>query len=411
MASKRINVSDREISTLSVPDKGHKIYYGITDIAGLGLRVTAAGSRTFILNYRTRGGVERRYTIGDAKVWKVAVAREEAKRLRQLVDAGGDPLHEERTTRDSETVADLCERFKGEFLPRKRAKTQSDYVSMIERDILPAIGKLKVEDVTYDDIDGLHRKISFGTKKRRAAPYRANRVVALLSKMFNLAINQWKVRSVANGNPAKGIERNPEEPRERYLSDGPNGELERLAKALAETEHQQGADIIRLILLTGARLGEVLNAKWSQFDLENGTWTKRSGETKQVKLHVVPLSPPAHELLKRVYAEARDEKGKLASEWVFPGNGCKPHVDLKWCWDAIMAAAEITNFRRHDLRHTFGSYLAMANMQTPIIQKLMGHAKIATTQRYMHLALDSLRVGADHMGNVVTGVQFGKKSA
>jgi integrase len=129
-------------------------------------------------------------------------------------------------------------------------------------------------------------------------PIRANRAAALLSKMFSLAATRWEMRS---DNPCRGLERNTEEKRNRYLA---GDELRRLTEALAVHPNQAAANAIRLLLLTGARRGEVLGATWDQFDLEEGVWTKAASFTKQKKLHRVPLSAPARQLLAEIKAAA-----------------------------------------------------------------------------------------------------------
>src|SRR5262249_44356874 len=150
--------------------------------------------------------------------------------------------------RSAPTVADLCTRFETDYLPRKRRLTRRAYHQQITADILPAIGAMKVVAVTYGDIDKLHRDIG------RRAPVQANRVLATLSRLFTLAI-KWRMRS---DNPAKGVERNGEEKRKRYLT---GEELRRLLKVLDQHPNEQATTIIRLLLLTGARKGEVLAAR------------------------------------------------------------------------------------------------------------------------------------------------------
>jgi integrase len=173
---------------------------------------------------------------------------------------------------------DLCDRFIADYVPRKRPSTQKSYRQKIEAEIRPALGRLKVAEVVFADVDGLHRTIS-----KRGRPYRANRCIALLSRMFSLAI-RWGMRT---DNPCKGIERNQEHKRRRYLS---AEELARLTLALAEHKDRQSADIIRLLLLTGARRGEVLAARWADIDLSAGVWSKPAAATKQKTAHHVPLS-------------------------------------------------------------------------------------------------------------------------
>jgi integrase len=210
--------------------------------------------------------------------------------------------------------------------------------------------------------------------------------------MFSLTI-RWGWRT---DNPAKGIERNQEQKRHRYLA---GDELGRLTKALAEHEDQQAANIIRLLLLTGARRGEVQSATWDQFDLVSGTWVKPGSTTKQKTDHRVPLSAPARQLL----AELREKAAKDAL-YVFPGRGGEGHrVEINAAWAAICKSANITQARMHDLRHTYASVLASAGLSLPTIGALLGHSQPATTARYAHLFDDPLRAATERVGAIVTG--------
>ena len=129
-------LTDSAIKAFKAPAAGNRIYYD-ADVKGFGVRVTAAGARAFILNYRTKSGRERRYTIGQFPAWKVAAARQEASDLRKMVDRGGDPLGDSQTKRDAPTVVDLCNRYEEEHLPKKREVSQRDDRSMIRNDVLP----------------------------------------------------------------------------------------------------------------------------------------------------------------------------------------------------------------------------------------------------------------------------------
>ena len=351
---------------------------------GLGLRVTAGGHRSFIFNYRTKSGRARRLTIGSPPAWSIGAAREEARSLKRLVDQGHDPLAGLKADRDAPTVSDLCQRFEDEYIPKKREATQTEYKSMMKNKIKPELGSLKVSDVTYSDVDRLHRKLT-----KLGHPYRANRTIAVLSKMFSLAI-KWQYRS---DNPAKGIERNQEQKRERYLS---GDELVRLSKALAKHKEKNTANIIRLLLLTGARSGEMMAARWNDFDLENGVWTKPGSTTKQKTFHRVPLSAPARQILSVMRKDAKDD-----AEFLFAGRGSAHRVDLKKAWPAICKAAGLSNARVHDLRHTYASILASAGQSLPIIGALLGHSQPATTARYAHLLDDPLRQATERVGSLV----------
>jgi len=393
-------LTDQLIKNLEAPATGYLITYD-DEISGFGIRVTAAGARSFILRYRLNR-IARKYTIGTygRDQWTLAAARKRAGELRKMLARGEDPLANRTDARNAPTVADLCKRFDEDHLSRKRDSTAVEYRSMIKQYILPALKSLKVADVTYSDVDALHRKI---TKQGNA--YRANRVVAVLSVMFNLALDKWKMRPIAEGNPTKGIERNPESKRKRYLS---TEELDKLSAALAEHTDHAAANVVRLLLLTGARKGEVLAMRWSHFDesegtqagvnLETGVWVKLASSTKQKAYHSVPLSAPARQLLSELHEAAGE-----GAEYVFPGRGVEHRVNVKKDWAALCEAADIKSARLHDLRHTYASVLASAGLSLPVIGALLGHSQPQTTARYSHLFDDPLRDATERAGAVITG--------
>ena len=296
------HLTDALVKRLAPPAKDHKITWDDT-VAGFGCRVTAAGARSYVFAYRVKGsGQQRQVTIGAASSWSATAARDEAKRLRRLVDAGGDPRGDDEETREAATVADLIKKFETQYLPRKRPSTARSYRGMLSKHIKPHFGKFtKVADVEYDDIDKLHRKIT-----ATGSTYVANRCIALCSKMFSLAATQWKMRS---DNPCRGVERNAESKRKRYMS---ADELKRLTAALAETPDKQFVNVVLLLMLTGARKGEVLSMRRDNLDLKQGVWTKPGATTKQKTDHVVPLSEEAITVLKSI-------KGN--DEFLFPSDG------------------------------------------------------------------------------------------
>lgn len=376
------NKADRSPAELEPPAKGNKVYYD-SEIAGFGLRVTAAAARSFVLNYQIKGR-ERRYTIGSFPTFSVAAARKEAKRLREMIARGDDPQGVRHLERGAPTVRDLADRYIEQHLPKKRHDAAADDKRMIEHYIIPALGGMKVVDVDFVDIDKLHRKITKAGKH-----YRANRVVSLLSKMFALAI-RWTMR---DSNPVKGVERNVEQPRERYLTDD---EMGRLVRALLVHPERQAANVVMLLVLTGARKGEVLSAKWSDLDLDAGRWTKPASTTKQNKAHRVPLSPKAVELLSVIKGEA--EPGAI---YVFPGRKGDHVTDLKHSWTTIRKAAKLEGVRLHDLRHTYASILASSGLSLPVIGGLLGHATPQTTARYAHLTDEAMREATTIVGSLV----------
>jgi integrase len=380
---KRQRLTDAICRKLPAPAKGKKIHYD-RDVAAFGMRITEANARSFVLRYRRRSdAIERTLTIGSFPDWNANAAREEAKRLKRLVDGGGDPLGEAREQRQAPTVHDLADRFEAEFLPKKRASTAADYTSMLRTHIRPQLGKRKVALVESADVDALHRHVT-----AHGGPYRANRVVAVLSKMFSLSEGwRWRI-----GNPCRGIERNDEAKRKRYLTDA---ELDRLLGALAKHADQDAADIFRLLLLTGCRRGEALAARWNDFDLKKGIWTKPGATTKTRTDHVVPLSKAALELLIKRESAATD------SEYVFPGRRAGHRVDVKGDWRRVLKAARISKLRIHDLRHSYASILASAGVGLHTIGELLGHTQAQTTLRYAHLIDAHLREASEKVGALI----------
>jgi len=385
-----MRLTDTTIKQLPAPERGNKLTWDDT-VRGFGIRITAAGARAFILNYRRKlDGRERRVTIGSFPDWSVVAAREEAKRLKREIDGGADPIGEQQESRAAPTVADLCARFLEDYVPRKRPATQRDYRQQVAADILPALGEMKVAAVTFADIDALHRKIS------KRAPTHANRVAALLSRMFTMAV-RWGMRA---DNPVKGIERNAEGKRQRYASPA---ELARLSKALASLRDQGAANAIKLLLLTGARRGEVLAAKWGDFDADFTTWTKAASVTKQKKVHTIPLSDAARQLLGEMQAQADD-----GAVYLFPARFTPHRLDIDDAWAALRKAANIPDLRLHDLRHTYASILASAGLSLPVIGGLLGHATPVTTHRYAHLYPDVLQAATERAAAIITAKPTGK---
>jgi integrase len=368
------HLTDKTVKGLPAPADRNTTFWD-ESVPGFGIRVNASGSRNFVFNYRIRSGRERRLTIGAFGPWSTVSARAEAKRLQARVDLGEDPLAEIQSERDAQTMADLFQRYAEEHLPRKSKGSIANDKTLINK-WLSGMRALKVDEVTHSDIDAIHRRIT-----RAGHPTNANRAVALLSKMFSLAM-KWGWRK---DNPTLHVERNREQPRNRYLNEN---ELARLKVALAECEHRQSADAIRLLLFTGARKSEVLAATWDQFDLEAGIWTKPSSHTKQRREHRIPLSAGAVDLLHELHAR----NGR--SQFLFP-LGADHQLDLRRAWRTISKAAGLSGVRVHDLRHSFASLLASSGLSLPIIGQMLGHTQAQTTQRYSHLLDEPLRAAAE----------------
>ena len=389
------------IKALKPPRRGSALIWD-SEVTGFALRVFAptkahpGGARTFLLSYWLNG-TEHRYRIGSWPVWSVAAARAEAKEIRQRVDRGEDPASDRRERREAPTLAELAERYRREHLPRKSEQSQHDDGVMIGH-ILKYIGAdRRVADIHHGDIVALHRAITDS-----GHPVLANRTVACASRMFSLSLKPmagedkpW--RDQAQGNPCRGIERNPEQAKERFLSPA---EIAQVVEALDAYGRTAAADCVRLIMLTGCRPGEAILATWSQFDAQPGFWIKPSSHTKQRKEHRLPLSAAALQLIADIRARRREV---VPGEYVFPGQRPgQPLQQLRTCWDAVCKHANLTNVRIYDLRHTFAATGAGGGLSLPIIGRLLGHTQPRTTQRYSHLADDPLREAADRIGSAIT---------
>ncbi|MBY3027581.1 site-specific integrase [Rhizobium leguminosarum] len=384
------------VKRLVAPEKGYRITYD-SELTGFGVRIMASGAISFILNYRTTSGLERRYTIGDSDSWSLSAARKRAEELKRRIRSEHyDPLAELEKRRTDVKMNELCDMFIREHLPKKAPATQRDYKQLIDTYIRPKLKHEPVAELQFRQVNDLFSDITNQGKQTTA-----NRAMSVLSKMFSEA----RKRGWASHNPTEGVEKNEEVKRERFLD---ADELDRLLVALATLEDQEAANIFRLILLTGARKSEVLAAKWSAFDLKTGTWTKLSHHTKQRKIHNIPLSAPARQLL----SEIREAAGNDRGEYVFPAHfestkevtkHPKPYrVNVKNQWARVLKAAKLEDLHIHDLRHSFASFLVSEGMSLPLIGRLLGHTQAQTTHRYAHLALDPLRAATERVGAIVT---------
>jgi len=396
-------IVDRFIKNLSAPKVGNQIAYD-SEIPGFGVRMTSNGVISFVLNYRVNGR-ERRYTIGRYPELTATAARERAIQLRGDVRDGVDPLAAREEKREEATIADLADRYLAKHAEKnKRAGTIRNDREMLTGIIKPKLGHHAVSTITRADVEDLHASL-------KATPYRANRVLSLLSNMFTKAM-EW---NVCEQNPAKGVERFPEQKRQRWLT---VEEIGRLDKALSAYSDQNAANAIRLLLLTGAREGEVLNAAWEQFDLARGTWTKPSENTKQKRAEYIPLSDSALAILKKM-------RKKQTTGAIFPGAAGEYRVTLRRPWVQVCKAAGLVTveeyngkrrmlkkyrptLRLHDLRHTYASQLASSGVSLHILGKLLGHSQPSTTARYAHLSDEAQRSATNKFGSIFKSATAGK---
>jgi integrase len=385
----------------ALPSPSAATYVWDDQLSGFGVKILPTGKKKYVVKYRVGGGRTGRprwYLVGAHGQLTCEQAREIATQVLAAVARGEDPQGQKESLRTAPTVADLWKRFEDEHLPRKKPRSAAGDRQIASAHLLPALGRLKVADVARKDAaQALHHAMA-------EMPYQANRSIALLSKMMNLA-EVWGYRPDGS-NPCRHILKYREQARQRYLSPD---ELIRVGKALSEelaageiNVHMDAA--IRLLLLTGARVSELLGARWEWVDWSRRVIALPDSKTGAKRLF---LSDQAIELLRirKAAAEGSDNpyviQGRLAK---------KPLVNLAKPWALIRKRAGVEDVRIHDLRHTAASIGVASGLNLPVIGRLLGHTQAATTQRYAHVDIDPALAAINTIGAAIMASLSGEKT-
>ena len=357
-------------------------------IAGFGLRVMPTGRKSFLLKYRVGGGrraLIRKPSIGVYGNITPDEARSIAKKWMAKVVNGEDPSAQREASRAEPTVSDLLNRFLAEHsLPRNAASTYAKNHRLAESKIRPALGQMKLSQVTPAVIAGFHHKLS-------KTPIEANRCLALLSTAFKLA-NVWGLR--VGDNPVRGVAKFREHARDRVLT---KDELGRLGQALNQLEatnaNPYGLAAIRLAALTGWRIGEILSLRWENVDLDQLTARIR-GKTGE---RVAPLSTTAASILSSL---------PRLGVCVFPGrrtDSALNYAVVRRRWAQACKDASIAGVRIHDLRHGAATLGARLGASAHILRDLLGHRTLAMSNRYVSQLVDPVREISDKVANEIAG--------
>jgi len=289
-------------------------------------------------------------------------------------------------------VQELAARFDTEHIAvHLKESTAQEYRRNLRRFILPALGRHRVMEVTRADVAKFHHDL-------RHIPYQANRNLEIISKMFNLA-EMWGLRPDGS-NPRRHLRKYPEQKRERFLSPS---ELRRLAEILDAIEEERielpsAIAAVRLLLLTGCRLNEIMKLRWEHVALKEAQLRLPDSKTGAKTVHLGEAAVAVLGSIQRQPFNQHVICGTLAG---------KPLTDLQPFWQRLRARAGLKDVRIHDLRHTYASVAVAAGQGLPMIGKLLGHSKVQTTARYAHLAGDPVRTAANEISSVLAS-QMGR---
>jgi integrase len=390
----KLNITKRAIDAIQRKEKDQ--YLWDQSLKGFGLKVTTGGRKVFLIQYRSAGRT-RRVTIGKfSDPWTAGSARKEAKKLLGLVASGKDPAEEISEARRDITIAQLCDTYvdmadEGKILTKsgrpKSGSTLATDRGRIERHIKPLLGRRKLGSLTQADIRRFQNDVSDGktaTDERTGKHGRAivtggkgtaARTVGLLGGIISFGIEH----GYCSENPVHGVRRFKDRSVNRRLS---TAELEALGQALKIEEDRgtnpKGLAIIRLLLLTGCRKGEIESLKWDYCDFDRGLLMLPDSKTGE---KVVPIGAVVVELLKK--------QSQGDSAFVFPAENREGfYLGLPKVWSRVRKKARLSDVRLHDLRHSFASVAVDEGFSLYIVGSVLGHKDPSTTQRYSHLADD-----------------------
>ena len=339
---------------------------------------------------RARGKAAKRVTVGVHGVLTAEEARRRAPLIIALIKAGEEPVPEPMAVKLAEgpTMAEIAGRYLEEHVAERcKPKTPSMYRLVVEKYIVPRLGKRPALAVGHKEVTELHHALS-------GKPIMANHVVDTLSRIYNAAEDRGQIPEASN--PCRLVVKYRDCKRERFLTEE---EFRQLGRVLDESETCKGGSVhavaaMRLLLLTGCRKGEILNLLWDQVDMAAGEF--RLPDTKTGP-RTITLSPGAVKILSRIPRVS-------GNPFVIPGRiKGKAMRNLNDPWDVICDRAGLKDMRIHDCRHSYASRALALGESLPMIGGLLGHTQVETTARYAHLAQDSVRDSGARVADSIAG--------
>jgi integrase len=372
------------VESTACPPGRSKIDFFDVDQRGFMLEVRASGGKTFYQRYTDSRGRERQYKLGPAQVLTLDQARRKARLILAQALVGEDPQQQRRELRATPTLKEFV---RDRYLPYVKGYKRSWCTdeTVLRLHILPVLGAEPVDQVKNETISELLQTM----REKGYASGTTNRVLILVRYIYNLG-RKWRIAGMKE-NPALGLSTAPDVQRDRFLT---AEETQRLIASIESDENQTAAQAIMLLLLTGGRRNEITQAKWEYVNWERRTLLVPL--SKSGKPRAIALNAPALSLLRAI--------PRTDNPYIFPSpvNG-KPSASLFFPWDRIRKRAGLKDVRLHDLRHSYASFLVNQGISLYVVQGLLGHAHSRTTQRYAHLAHETLLDAAERMTSVVGG--------
>lgn len=393
----RIKLTDSAVRSLKPPAAGQATYWDST-LAGFGLRLARGGAKTWVVQYRSRSDRRvKRLAVGRYPLVSLADARAAAKEQLAAVTKGQDPAAERRTDREAATFGEVAREFV-EDAKAKGRRTWPEIQRVLDHDVLPAWRTRHAKDITARDVRDLLDAIV-----ARGAKTQANRTFAIVRRLFNWAAAPDRAYIPQFHNPCRGLERPaPERQRDRVLT---ADELRAVWAALTAVPAPVAA-LVKLLLLTAQRIGEVRTIAWADVDLEAGWWTIPAERAKNGLAHRVPLSPTAVSLLR----ELRDTN---AGSHVFP----TPHGSASGVFERVYKsiarlrkASGVADFTPHDLRRTTASWMTSLGVSRLTVSKLLNHVERGVTAIYDRHSYDrekqeAVNLWATRLAEIVSGAR------